>query len=267
MADVGVTWYTWLEQGREISVSRGALQRIANALRLTPTDRAYLLCLAGLESTPDETHSRSYSVEPHLRAVLDSLHCVPALVFGLCLDVLTFNRLADAIFDFEAGEGPFANNHAWRLFMDRERRALYRNDWEEAARRCVGFLRVRHAKHFGDPRFEALLENLRTGSREFVRFWNDGCTSALDTIEVRLHHAHLGPLKVGLVRFLLPMEPDCIVSALPPADAKTVNVFARLARSYSRPSSFNSRTSCPRALGNKEHEALRSRGVPVKLAW
>jgi hypothetical protein len=102
------------------------------------------------------------------------------------------------------------------------------------ARRCVGFLRVRDAKHFGDPRFEALLEDLRTSSREFVRFWSDGRTSALDTIEVRLHHARLGLLKVGLVRFLLPMEPDCIVSTLPPADAKTVAVFTRLARTYSR---------------------------------
>jgi transcriptional regulator with XRE-family HTH domain len=234
MADVGVTWYTWLEQGREISVSREALLRIARALRLTPTDEAYLLCLAGLDPPPGAPSSRLYSAEPHLKAVLDALRGVPAIVFGLCLDVLTFNPLADAIFDFGGVEGPFADNHAWRLFMDHKRRALYRNDWEEAARRCVGFLRVRHAKHFGDARFEALLGNLRAGSREFVRFWNDGRTSGLDTIEVRLHHAHLGLLKVGLVRFLLPMEPDCIVSTLPPADAKTGTVFARLARTYSR---------------------------------
>lgn len=179
MADVGVTWYTWLEQGREISVSRAALQRIARTLRLTPTDEAYLLCLAGLEPARAASSSRLYSAEPHLKTVLDALCSVPAIVFGVCLDVLTFNRLADAIFDFDSGEGPFANNHAWRLFMDHKRRTLYRNDWEDAARRCVGFLRVRHAKHIGDPRFEALLENLRTGSREFVRFWNDARTSGL----------------------------------------------------------------------------------------
>jgi transcriptional regulator with XRE-family HTH domain len=234
IADVGVTWYTWLEQGRAIRVSRDALQRIAHALRLTPTDEAYLVCLAGLEPAMDLPSSPLYSAEPHLKAVLDALRSVPAVVFGRCLDILTFNRLADAIFDFDSGEGAFANNHAWRLFMHHKTRALYKNDWEEAARRCVGFLRVRHAKHFGDPRFEALLENLRTSSREFVRFWSDGRTSALDTIEVRLHHAHLGLLKVGLVRFLLPMEPDCIVSTLPPVDAKTVTVFERLARTYFR---------------------------------
>jgi transcriptional regulator with XRE-family HTH domain len=236
MADVGVTWYTWLEQGRKISVSREALRRIAHALRLTPVDEEYLFCLSGLDPTPGTPSSRLCPAESHLKAVLNALRGVPAVVFGLCLDVLTFNPLADAIFDFDGVEGPFANNHAWRLFMDPKRRALYRNDWEEAARRCVGFLRVRHAKHFGNARLEALLGNLQTGSREFVRFWNGGCTSGLDTIEVRLHHAYLGPLKVGLVRFLLPMEPDCIVSTLPPADAKTVTVFARLARAHSRQS-------------------------------
>ena len=31
LADVGVTWYTWLEQGRQINVSAEALQRIARA--------------------------------------------------------------------------------------------------------------------------------------------------------------------------------------------------------------------------------------------
>ena len=37
------TWYTWLEQGRDVSVSPTALARIAGALHLTAAERAYLL--------------------------------------------------------------------------------------------------------------------------------------------------------------------------------------------------------------------------------
>src|SRR5690348_12900773 len=45
-AGVGVTWYTWLEQGRDIRVSTDILQRIAQTLRLSSSDTAYLFSLA-----------------------------------------------------------------------------------------------------------------------------------------------------------------------------------------------------------------------------
>ena len=43
---VGVTWYTWLEQGRDIAASPPALSALARALQLTPAERAYLFELA-----------------------------------------------------------------------------------------------------------------------------------------------------------------------------------------------------------------------------
>lgn len=82
LADVGVTWYTWLEQGREISVSRATLLRIAHALRLTPTDETYLLGLAGLEPTHADTAPQPYSVESNLKAVLEALSSVPKRCMG-----------------------------------------------------------------------------------------------------------------------------------------------------------------------------------------
>jgi len=35
LADVGVTWYTWLEQGRPLNVSAATLRRVSRALKLT----------------------------------------------------------------------------------------------------------------------------------------------------------------------------------------------------------------------------------------
>src|SRR4029434_9370060 len=40
------TWYTWLEQGRDIAASPPALSALARALQLTPAERAYLFELA-----------------------------------------------------------------------------------------------------------------------------------------------------------------------------------------------------------------------------
>lgn len=42
LAGIGLTWYTWLEQGRDIKVSSQVLESIARVLQFTPeeTDRS-----------------------------------------------------------------------------------------------------------------------------------------------------------------------------------------------------------------------------------
>src|ERR1051326_435809 len=46
LANVGVSWYTLLEQGRDIHPSREVLQSIAHALQLTSDERQHLFLLA-----------------------------------------------------------------------------------------------------------------------------------------------------------------------------------------------------------------------------
>ena len=46
LAGIGVTWYTWFEQGRDIQVSAHSLERIARALRLSASDTEYLFALS-----------------------------------------------------------------------------------------------------------------------------------------------------------------------------------------------------------------------------
>ena len=52
LAGVGVTWYTWLEQGRDINPSAQVLDAIARTLLFDAHERAHLFTLAG---TPDTT--------------------------------------------------------------------------------------------------------------------------------------------------------------------------------------------------------------------
>src|SRR5689334_14880323 len=44
---MSATWYTWLEQGRDVSASVTALSGLARTLQLTPAERGYLFELAG----------------------------------------------------------------------------------------------------------------------------------------------------------------------------------------------------------------------------
>ena len=46
LAGISVTWYTWLEQGRDIRVSEPVLESIARVLQLDQTERAYFFSLA-----------------------------------------------------------------------------------------------------------------------------------------------------------------------------------------------------------------------------
>src|ERR687888_2403604 len=51
LAGVGVTWYTWLEQGREINASPQVLDAIARTLQFDSHEHAHLFTLAGLPTT------------------------------------------------------------------------------------------------------------------------------------------------------------------------------------------------------------------------
>ncbi len=46
LAGVGVTWYTWLEQGRQINASMQVLDAVARTLRLDRAEREHLYRLA-----------------------------------------------------------------------------------------------------------------------------------------------------------------------------------------------------------------------------
>ena len=49
---LSVTWYTWIEQGRDVSVSASTLARLARGLRLSRAERSYLFEVAGKRDTP-----------------------------------------------------------------------------------------------------------------------------------------------------------------------------------------------------------------------
>src|ERR1700753_2453539 len=47
LCGLSTTWFTWIEQGRDVSISAGGVGAVAAALRLDRAERAYLFDLAG----------------------------------------------------------------------------------------------------------------------------------------------------------------------------------------------------------------------------
>nr|WP_093517290.1 helix-turn-helix transcriptional regulator [Stigmatella erecta] len=170
LADVGVSWYTWLEQGRDIHVSEPLLERLARALRLTPTERAHLFELA--HGRPASRPSRApQAVSDTLQRVIDA-HPYPALVSTRRWDVLAWNAAAAIVYG-DYGQLPAGRrNGLWSMFTQPERRALM-PDWEGAARRSVAGFRLDAARAADRAEFDALAAELASVSPEFARFWSE----------------------------------------------------------------------------------------------
>jgi transcriptional regulator with XRE-family HTH domain len=231
LAGVGVTWYTWLEQGRDIRVSPQALRRIAEALRLSSTDTSYLFALAGLQHAQTLNPDRSVAVDRSLQVALDAFRA-PAFLLGYCWDVEAFNSLADRIYRFNEYSGPYARNHVWRLFMDPTRRAAYL-DWDAFARFTVGVFRMSYAQHRSDAYFESLISTLQQSSAQFKRLWGAQETDLLTHRSVRLLVPGVGELNVTSLRFQSFAE-DRTLILLPPADAESARLITRMRRTRKR---------------------------------
>jgi len=169
LAGIGTTWYTWLEQGRDIRVSADVLDNLARALRLTPDERAHLFRVAHRQPPPRALAPRE-AAPPPARRLLAALGVAPAYITGRRWDLLAWNAAAAAVFgDF--GALPEAERNLVRvIFMDGElRRRLV--DWEGTARGVLALFRADRGRYADDPRFAEVIDDLRRVSPEFGRWW------------------------------------------------------------------------------------------------
>jgi transcriptional regulator with XRE-family HTH domain len=91
LAGISVTWYTWIEQKRPISVSAGALDNLARVLRLDPVERIQLFQLALRQPLVDSI-SQAETVSPRFQRMIDHNAAMPAVVMGRRWDALAWNR-------------------------------------------------------------------------------------------------------------------------------------------------------------------------------
>jgi transcriptional regulator with XRE-family HTH domain len=169
LAGVGTTWYTWLEQGRDVRASASVLEAIAGALELTPAERAHMMLLGrgeevGVERSPKE------DVHPTIRKLVESLGPNPACITGRRFDFLAWNDAHSVVFGDPSAMPDGRRNLVWSIFMDPARRTLHTN-WNEGARRLVARFRAQAARYVGDPDFDDLISALQEGSPEFREWW------------------------------------------------------------------------------------------------
>src|SRR5215472_8717691 len=171
LANVGVSWYTLLEQGRAIHPSREVLQSIADALHLTPDERQHLFLLADQHHLLD-TDAADEQVSPALRRVLDALNPVPAYVIGRRWNYLAWNTAASHVLLLSKSVPPYDDNAVWRIFADpMSHHLLYSPNWEQAAQKVLAEFRAESARYADEEWFKRLITDLQRVSPEFRAWW------------------------------------------------------------------------------------------------
>lgn len=168
LAGVGLTWYTWLEQGRQIGVSAGFLDNLARVLKLDAAERRHLFMLA--HERPPTEPGKTFCIVPPLAArLVKDLAPHAAYVINLRWDVLVSNAPADGLFGFDRFD-PDRRNLLWALFTDA---GLRENlvDWDAQAPAMLASFRRDFAAARENPEARSLVEELERVSPEFRGWW------------------------------------------------------------------------------------------------
>ena len=147
LSNISVTWYVWIEQGRDVSVSPLALSRLAEALRLTRPQRAYLFELAGRRD-PEQFAPGSDTVSTTLQTCIDSMH-TPAYILDRRWDARAWNRHAGHLFTgwLDADD----KNLLRFIFLDPGAKTLI-HSWHERAQRVAAEFRAHAGSISTNPR-------------------------------------------------------------------------------------------------------------------
>ncbi|MHA6528790.1 helix-turn-helix transcriptional regulator [Paenibacillus sp. BAC0078] len=206
LANIGPSWYTRLEQGRDIRPSVNVLESLASALKLTPNERRHLFLLAG-ESLPPQWTAAEEKLNPSIQVMLDELNPNPAYVIGRRWDFIAWNKAADAVFMILGSSPPHDYNLIWRQFTD----PLWREgseDWESVSQRIVAEFRTSRARYMDDVSFDRLIDDLKRVSSDFTRMWQyHEAPRTLDGYK-KLCHPALGALEFEHITLQFPNDPD-----------------------------------------------------------
>jgi transcriptional regulator with XRE-family HTH domain len=224
LAGVGLTWYTWLEQGRDIRVSPLVLNAVSRVLQLEPTERAHLFQLAGHEPP---ARCADEVVRPAHRRVLNSWDPYPAMITGRRWDILAWNPSAETIFGDYREYPEEQRNTLWLLFVDPRRRKLYL-DWEEQAGRAVAAFRAEAAPYLDEAPFQTLIADLLQESPDFARMWErrdvDGRTDGLK----RLRHPRFGRMDLEHTIYQVNDQPGLRLLLYSPAGSREETILRGL---------------------------------------
>jgi transcriptional regulator with XRE-family HTH domain len=226
LSGVGVTWYTWLEQGRPINASPQVLDAVARTLRLDPPEREHLYHLAEVPCSP-VPGGLAQSVGPEIQGIIDALVPRPAVVYNSRYDILAANAVYRALFTPDPLPADRPPNALWWLFTAREEECplMFR---ETELPVMVATLRAAYGLHAGEPSWEEFIRALSAASPLFARLWRSGDVAQPGRRVKVFRHAGVGELRMTSVSLSVHGMPECRIVVYTPDDEETARRTALL---------------------------------------
>jgi AraC-like DNA-binding protein/transcriptional regulator with XRE-family HTH domain len=258
---VGLTWYRWLEEGRNIGLSNTSLGWVAGALNIRGHERRTLFELAGIEEAI-ELAPFVEPTSPSVKQMVDAFAAFPAYVTGRRGDVLAWNELTEAVYRCHVIP-PLKRNSYLFVFAQPEVRKLIVN-WEDQARRQVRDLKLALEQAPQDPVLSDLRRHLEAVSPDFGALWRakPKTESGLKIFS----HPRVGRLVFDLQYLLIENEPGlCMRVYVPHRRDGTRTRMARLIRLHRSDEGSAQRRALQTAMRRaKEHlDACYARDVPL----
>jgi transcriptional regulator with XRE-family HTH domain len=204
LCGLSTTWFTWIEQGRDVSASPQALARLAVALKLGRAARTYLFELAG-KRDPDRDRGERDDMPDAVRACVEAI-AAPAYILDCYWNARAFNDAAARLFVGwldQPGE-----RNLLRFTFCHPKAKLLICDWDARGRRLAAEFRAASSTLIDDPNFRELIAALRRDSSEFAQYWDHHGVLGREGGERTFNHPTDGFLCYQQVTFNLASQPD-----------------------------------------------------------
>jgi hypothetical protein len=205
LAGISATWYTYLEQGRDIRVSDQVLTALAWTLRLDRNEHEHLFRLAGHASQVEADAPEPLAADVAAVPLLLQPH--PAYIIDGNYDVLSYNQAADELFPNLTIAAHRRPNFARWVFAEPVARHVL-VDWEPEARGLLARLRTLAGRHPAHPRFTRLIDELHEISAEVRAWWPHYDVQARHGGRKRLRPPGLGVMEFSYTAFHLAEQPE-----------------------------------------------------------
>lgn len=218
LAGVSHTWYTWLEQGRDIQASPSVLDNIAVALQLTVDERKYLFSLASDTVTIGASLPKEElpQISPSLRMILQELTHCPTIISDRRCHIVGWNAAAAHVFlDFE--HIPPEERNMIRLVFARKEFQRLAINWEQFASGFLAIFRAYYGQYVGDQWYEDFLMEMNRVHPDFNRLWEQSKVSSAPEVLLEFRHAKVRKMQFQLTSLLIQGEAELRCSIYTPA--------------------------------------------------
>ncbi|GIP27470.1 transcriptional regulator [Paenibacillus sp. J23TS9] len=217
LAGVSNTWYTWLEQGRDINVSSSVLDCIASALRLTSDERKYLFSLAmEAPSGAGLIQLEEPQISASLQKIVDELHYCPTIISDRHCQIVGWNQAASHVF-LEFDRIPAEQRNMIRLLFTRKEFRRLAVNWEHFVMGFLSIFRSYYGQYVEDAWYEQFLREMEQVDHEFLPLWKHCQVSSAPEVVIEFRHAKMGKMLFDLTSLQVQGSADLRCSIYTPA--------------------------------------------------